>query len=338
MAAACVVSLPSVSTMAANPARLTQVPLPSGTIGAGFDDINYSPDLHRVLVPSGRTGRLFLLDPATGTMDAVEGFGTEPPPGGHGGGTTSADAGAGFVFAIDRSSRTLKAVDPAARRIVFSASLEGAPDIVRFVAPTSEVWVTEPRDQRIEIFSFTATGTPMLVHAADIQVPEDAPEALQVDAARHRLYTNQESGTTFAIDLSSRQVVATWPLGCGPTGLALDEKSGFLFVACADEGEAIVLDVAHGGKELARLKVGAGIDLFAYSPTLRHLYLPCSKSQTLAIVGVGRSGKLRLLETIPTAPRAHCGTTDDHGNVWVCDPTRGQLLLFKDRHPASRQD
>ena len=112
LVASCVVSLLSVPVLAAAPARLTQVPLPSGTIGAGFDDLNYSPELRRVLVPSGRTGRLFLLDPATGAMDAVEGFGTEPPPGGRGGGTTSADAGAGFVFAIDRSTRTLKAVDP----------------------------------------------------------------------------------------------------------------------------------------------------------------------------------------------------------------------------------
>src|ERR1044071_8199115 len=87
------------SAAAAERVPVTPVPLPSGTIGAGFDDLNYSPELKRVLVPAGRTGRLFLLDPATGAMDAVEGFGTEPPPGGRGGGSTSADAGAGRIFA-----------------------------------------------------------------------------------------------------------------------------------------------------------------------------------------------------------------------------------------------
>ncbi len=329
-------ALLTAGSVAAEPARVTPVPLPSGTIGAGFDDLNYSSDLNRVLVPAARTGRLFLLDPATGAMDAVEGFGTEPPPGGHGGGSTSSDAGGGFVFAIDRTTRTLKAVDPAARKIVASVPLEGAPDIVRFVAPRGEVWVTEPHDRRIEIFNFKAGGVPMLAHAGEIPVPEEAPEALQVDAARNRLYTNQESGTTFAIDLESRQIVERWPLGCGPTGLALDAKSGFLFVACEEAGEIIVLDVVHHGRELARLAVGAGIDLIAYSPSLRHLYIPSSKVRSLEIVGVSAGGKLSLLDTIPTAERAHCGTTDDHGNVWVCDPTHGQLLLVKDRFPATR--
>jgi len=325
----------TVSAQASTTARVQLVPLPSGTIGAGFDDLTYSPELKRVLIPSGRNGRLFLLDPVTGAMDAVEGFGTEPFPGGHGGGSTSADAGEGYVFAIDRSTRTLNAVDPSSRKIVFTVSLEGGPDIIRFVAPRSEVWVTEPGDRRIEVFSFTPSGAVRLAHAADIAVPEDAPEALQVDATRNRLYTNQESGTTFAIDLDTRGIVASWSLGCGPSGLALDEKSGFLFVACEEAGEIIVLDVARNGKELARLKVGAGIDLFAYSPSLRHLYVPCTKAEKLVVVGVSSKGKLKLLDTFPTGKHAHSGTTDDHGNVYVSDPTQGQLLLIKDIHTAT---
>ncbi len=28
---------------------------------------------------------------------------------------------------------------------------------------------------------------------------------------------------------------------------------------------------------------------------------------------------------------AHCTTGDNQGNIWVCDPQHGQLLLFKDR-------
>lgn len=329
--------LAAAPALAAKPARVTPVPLPSGTIGAGFDDINFAPAFQKALIPSGRTGKLYLLDPATGAMEAVDGFGTEPWEGGRGGGTTSADAGAGYVFAIDRSTRTLDAVDPYARKIVFTVSLAGGPDIVRYVPPTGEVWVTEPHDNRIEVFTFSGSGSTPFHHVADIAVPEDAPEALQVDATRHRLYTNQESGTTFAIDLSTRQIVASWPLGCGPSGLALDEAEGFLFVACEESGQVIVLDVAHDGKELGRITVGKGIDLFAYSPSLHHLYVPGSDSKTLSIVGVSAKGKLKLLETFPTAPRAHSATTDDHGHVWVSDPTHGQLLLIKDTHPDSQK-
>jgi len=309
-------------------------PLPLGTTNAGFDDINFSTALNRVIVPAGRSGKLFLIDPATGAMETVEGFGGTPPPGSRGGGTTSAGEGAGYVFAINRSNRTLVAVDPATRTIRCSVTLSGGPDIVRYVAPTGEVWVTEPHDGKIEIFSFTISGGPKLAHVAEMAVPEDAPEALVVDAARHRLYTNQESGTTFGVDPAARTFVSSWPIGCGPRGLAIDEKAGFLFVAC-EEGVAVVLDLNHGGKELGRITVGAGIDLFDYSAPLHHLYLPGSQSKTMAIVGVSAAGALTLLGTVPTAERAHACATDGWGRVWVTDSMHGQLLLVHDPYPAS---
>lgn len=311
-------------------------PLPPGTTNAGFDDINFSVALNRVIVPAGKSGKLFLIDPATGAMETVAGFGATPLPGGRGGGTTSAGAGAGYIFAIDRSNRTLVAVDPATRTIACSVTLAGGPDIVRYVAPTSEVWVTEPHDARIEIFSFTVTGGPTLAHVAEITVPEDAPEALVVDGPRHRLYTNQESGTTFGIDLATRTIVTSWPIGCGPRGLAIDEKAGFLFVAC-EEGQAAVLDLNHGGKELGRITVGAGIDLFDYSAPLHHLYLPGSGSKSMAIVGVSSRGALTLLGTVPTAERAHACATDGWGRVWVTDSMHGRLLLVHDPFPATGQ-
>jgi hypothetical protein len=43
------------------------VPNPGGEGGIGFDDPTFSPTLHRVLVPGGRTGNLDLIDPATKT-------------------------------------------------------------------------------------------------------------------------------------------------------------------------------------------------------------------------------------------------------------------------------
>jgi hypothetical protein len=42
-----------------------------------------------------------------------------------------------------------------------------------------------------------------------------------------------------------------------------------------------------------------------------------------------------VLGTVPTASGAHCVTADDRGNAWVCDPDRGQLIVFKDAYPTS---
>ena len=37
--------------------------LPGAEGSIGFDDLRYSPELHKVLAPGGRSGRLYLVDP-----------------------------------------------------------------------------------------------------------------------------------------------------------------------------------------------------------------------------------------------------------------------------------
>src|SRR5512144_1087964 len=82
-------------------AKPTKLALPGGEGGIGFDDLTFSPSLHRVLAPAGRTGKLDLIDPKTQKIEAIAGFsaGADKFGGGHGEGTTSADAGGGFLFA-----------------------------------------------------------------------------------------------------------------------------------------------------------------------------------------------------------------------------------------------
>lgn len=315
---------------------LTPLPLPGGDGGIGFDDLLFSPGLHRVVVPSGRTGRLNLVDPATRAVDSISGFSVSPASGeGHGAGTTSADSGGGFLFATDRNLGVVSVVDVAKKQLVATAKLGGGPDYVRWVEPLREVWVTEPRQKVIEVFRFEAGNPPKLVAAGTIALP-DGPESLVVDAARGRAYTHSWRDTTFAVELKSHRVVARWSNGCeGARGIALDEKRGFLFVGC-EEGKAAALDVAHDGKRLGSVKTGKGVDIVAYSPRLSHLYVPGGDEATLTVVGVGGRGELTVLGTVPTAPDAHCVAADDAGKAYVCDPRHGQLLVFDDSFPATR--
>src|SRR5262245_42960623 len=137
------------------------VDLSDGEGGIGFDDLRFSPTLGRVLAPAGRTGRLDLVDPGTKTVTFVPGFGGSGRyRGGHGEGTTSVDEGEGFLFAIDRRERRVDVIDPRALAIVRWAPLAGSPDYVRFVAPTRELWVTEPDAEQIEVFRLGAGEQP----------------------------------------------------------------------------------------------------------------------------------------------------------------------------------
>jgi len=312
----------------------TALQLPDGGRGIGFDDLRFSQELDRLLVPSGRTGRLNLVDPKTRGIESIEGFSSSDRfEGGHGEGTTSADSGRGFIFASDRGRKVVEVLDAATKRRLGKAGLGGGPDYVRWVEPRSEVWVTEPGRERIEYFSFRPGDPPSLVASGTITV-SDGPESLVIDATRGRAYTHTWHDTTLAIDLRSHHVVAQWPNGCeGSRGIALDEKRGLLFVGCK-EGKTVALDVAHDGKPLGTAKTGGGVDIIAYGERLAHLYVPGGDSQTMTVIAVGAAGEMKVLGAVETAPEARCVAADDLGNVYVCDPHQGRLLVYADGFPA----
>jgi hypothetical protein len=305
--------------------------LPGGEGGIGFDDLTFSPALHRVLAPAGRTGKLDLIDPRTQKIDAIPGFSadTDRFGGGHGEGTTSADYGGGLIFASDRGRNEIEIVDSKSQKIVGSAKLAGGPDYVRWVEPTNELWVTEPGKKQIEIFALDKRA---LARRGAIDVP-GGPESLVIDATRGRAYTHTWADASVVIDLKTHKEVARWRNGCqGSRGIALDESRGFLFVGC-DEGKAIALDVAHDGKPLGSAPTGKGVDIIAYSAALAHLYVPGGDSATLTILGVTPAGKLDALGSVAVAADSHCVAADDAGHAYVCDPKQGALLVVTDPYP-----
>jgi hypothetical protein len=310
---------------------VASVALSGGAGGSGFDDLIFAPGLRKIVAPAGATGNLDLIDPDSFTVASISGFSAAQRQfrGGHGDGTTSADEGRGLLFAIDRTSMLLDVVDPKAKIIVASAKLGGSPDYVRWVDATSELWVTEPDSERIEVFRVPAGAKPTPTHAMNIAI-KGGPESLVIDATRRKAFTHLWKGETVVVDIPTHALVATWPNGCGGSrGIAIDVARGFVFAGCA-EGKAVALDVNHDGKQVGSVSAGSGVDVIAYSPELGHLYVPGASSATMAIVGVAASGGLSVLGTVPTSDGAHCVAADDRGHAWVCDPAGGRLLAVKD--------
>lgn len=305
------------------------ISLPEGTAGIGFDDLRYSSTLNKVLVPSGRTGILNLVDPETHAVTSIAGFSAqEKYGGGHGEGITSVAEGHGLLFVTDRSSGKLNVVDVGSKKIVSSATLASSPDYVRFLSTLNELWVTEPDSDRIEIFSLPERADVPPLHSGFVEV-KGGPESLLIDETRVRAYTHLWEGKTVSIDLKSRKIVSTWANDChGSRGIAMDKVGGFLFVGCS-EGKAVSMDITHDGKILSTVSSGSGVDIIDYNLRRKHLYLPGGKSATMAIIEVSAKGFLTLLRTVPTVEGAHCVTTDQT-NAFVCDPNQGKLLVISD--------
>jgi DNA-binding beta-propeller fold protein YncE len=311
------------------------VELPGGSAGIGFDDLQFSSSLERVLVPGGRTGNLYLVDPKTRSVSSIDGFSPSKTfGGGHGEGITSVSEGESRLFVTDRTALTLLVVDPASKKIVAHAKLAASPDYVRYVAPTHEVWVTEPDKDQIEVFQLSGQTGSAPTHAALISI-KNGPESLVVDITRGRAYTHLWSGTTLAIDLKTRSVVARWKNLCKDSrGIALDEARAYIFVGCR-EGRAVVLDAGHDGKVIGDLQTGAtGVDIIDYDRILHHLYVPGATSATLAILGVGGDGSLTELGKAASPAGGHCVVSDQGGRAYLCDPKDGRLSVFQDRFPA----
>jgi hypothetical protein len=320
------------------PAPPDRIQLPGGEKGVGLDDLQWSAELGRVIVPAGLTGAVDLVEPATGAIEQVTGFGgKDGSASGHGDGSTSAVFGAagksGWLLAIDRSRKELAVADAEKLGIVARVPLAAGPDYVRWVAGAREIWVTEPRAEQIEIFTLPAEGEPKPVLLTHVSVP-GGPESLVMDPTRGRAYTHLWSGTTVAIELASHAVVARWSNGCeGSRGIALDEAHGWLFVGC-EEGRATVLDLAHDGKPLGSAPTGKGVDIISYDPARRHLYVP-AEDGTLTILGAGEGGVLAVLATHKVAQGAQGVTNDGAGHVYVGDPDAGRLWMVVDDAPVA---
>jgi hypothetical protein len=321
------------SKSAAPIAVATALPLPGGEVGIGFDDLMFSSAMNRVLAPGGRTGKLNVIDPSTLKMQSMAGFSSEATfEGGHGKGTTSADSNETLIFASDRGTAEMKIIDAATMKIVQAVKLAASPDYVRWVPSTKEIWVTEPRTKRIEIFGFQKKRW---VKTGSIDVA-GGPESLVIDTVRGRAFTHTWEDKTVVIDIAAHKEIARWSNGCkGSRGIALDSARGFLFVGC-EEGKAIVLDATHDGKLLSELATGPGVDIISYNAKLGHLYVPSGDDAKLAIINVAPTGALSSLTSLPTAKDASCVVADSASGVYVCDPTHGQLLVFKDEYAAKK--
>lgn len=134
---------------------------------------------------------------------------------------------------------------------------------------------------------------------------------------RHTLYVNNEDENEIeTLDLSSGTPGKVIPLpGCeGPTGLALDRAHGRLITACAND-VAKVVDVATGAV-VDTLPIGAGPDAVLIDARAARLLIPCGKSGSLEVFGLG--DHIRKLASIRTERGARTGAVDEAtGRVYL---------------------
>jgi len=173
--------------------------------------------------------------------------------------------------------------------------------------------VTTPRDKTIRLLDGATLAQ------KEKLTFDGNPEGFAVDLKRGRFYTNMEDkDLTLAIDLKSRKTVATWKPACGedgPHGLKIEEKDGYLLVACSAKTE--VLDAGHSGAVLSSIDTGDGVDDLDYAPATRLVYVGAAKAGTLTQARLDASGKLSVVAKVPTHAGARNGVVTKDGTVFL---------------------
>jgi DNA-binding beta-propeller fold protein YncE len=320
--------------------------------------IAYVPQLDRLLVPGGRTGNLYVVEPNTLNVALITGFTSSKYwDQRRGAGPIDAAFGGGYVFANDTGANTINVID-LAKGIVSSTPTAGFPDGVSYIASTNEVWVGEGRSNQVEIFSVTSATPPTLTRSGAIPFGSDPPEGVNVEDGSGRAYAGSEwprapqsDVAITVIDIASRSITARWPTGClHGRDRHIDDQHGYLLQTCA-EGSVSVLDVKADGRIVSHVDIhdAAGFDTTSYNPELRHWYLAgtaCSVGNPLrrscvVFLGVSDAGGLVELgrfraPDVPSGPAASLAVAaDKHAHVWITDPVGGRVWRLDDRFPAT---
>lgn len=297
--------------------RVHTLALPDNNTGnVSMDYIAYDPATNSVWVPGGNSAAVDVVDATTEKVRQISGLPISEVQVRNAKrvlGPSAVSVGPGVVYIGNRGDATVCAYNAVSLSRVACGHLDSMPDGVVYVAPTKEVWVTTPRDKSIRVLD-----SKTLEQKARLAF-EGNPEGYAVDAQRGRFYTNlEDKDRTLALDLKTRQTVATWNPACGkegPHGLALDAPAGHLFVACSTLAE--VVDVGRDGAVLSKVDTGDGVDDINYASATHRLYVGAARAAKLTIAHADAVGRLSIVAQIATPQGARNGVVGKDGTVFL---------------------
>ena len=296
-----------------------------GQANITMDYITYDAKTGDVWVPAINIGSVFVIDTSNEKVREIEGFATKQIPMRNGQmgvqGPSGVYVGDGIVYIGDRADKSICAVDEKTLQRKSCGHIDSTPDGVVYVGSTHEVWVTSPGDNTVRILDSQT------LQQKDKLTFDGRPEGYAVDAKRGRFYMNYEDkDLTTAIDLKTRKTVARWQPNCGPDGphgLQIDQKSGYLFVACSTQAK--VLNAGGNGEVLSSIDTGDGVDDINYSPAAHMLYVGAAKAGNLTVAQVDAAGKHSVAAVVPTHEGERNGVATRNGAVYMAHARPGNF-------------
>jgi DNA-binding beta-propeller fold protein YncE len=205
----------------------------------------------------------------------------------------------GTVYVANSGNNTIAVISTDGWRVERQIQLQYTPDALLFVPELNTLYVTNPYNESLS--AVRAAGAENASAIAQTVSVSGRPEDLAYDPARKLLYcTVQDHKEVLALDPNLR-IAARYPLAASqPTGLALDAKNRYLFVAV--RYAVLVLD-ADSGKEIARVPTDAGADALWYDEPTRSVYAAMTGG-TVSMIRA-QNGRFASEQELKTDVRGH---------------------------------
>jgi YVTN family beta-propeller protein len=283
-----VIGMLGLSSRAETPAGYKQEKAVKVPGDGGWDYLTVDPVNRRVYVSHGTV--VDVLDADSGEIKGqvtdtagVHGIAVAPDLGR--GFTSNGKAGTVSVFDL----KTLKTIE--------TVKVGKNPDFILF----------EPSTKRIFAFN-GGSKTASVIDAATAKVAGTIelggkPEAAVADAAGVVYVNLEDKAEVLKIDADKLKVLERWSVAPAkdPVSLALDTKTGRLFVGC--RSKSLVVLATQTGKSVATVAIGAGVDAGAFDPVTKLVFCSCGDG-TISVIRQESEDSYTVSETVKTQSRA----------------------------------
>jgi YVTN family beta-propeller protein len=269
--------------------------IPAGGEG-GWDYLTLDPSARRLYV--SRATRVLVFD-----ADSGESKGEIPDTSGVHGIALAPELHRGFTS--NGRSSTVTVFDTGTLKVLSEVKTTGEnPDAILY----------DPASRRV--FTFNGRGknaTAIDPEGAKVvgTIPLDGKPEFAVSDGKGKVYVNVEDKSVVdVIDPAALTVVNRWPLApCEePSGLAIDREHRRLFVGCSNKMMAM-LD-ADGGKVLATVPIGEGVDANGFDPATGLAFASCGDG-TLTVAHEDAPDRLKVVQNVETQRGARTMALDE---------------------------
>lgn len=174
-------------------------------VGNAPAEVTFSKDGKRAFVANGESDSVTVIDSASKAVERTIIVGDGP---------VGAWAGANNVMYVDNEAgKSLTAIDAVSLNVLRTYNLGFTPAMVA-TGPNDELWVTDTDNGKVVI-----TMTTMDHKMGEVATAAGAHGIAFSDDAATAYITNQTAGTVSVVDVATKTVRATVPVGAKPNGL-----------------------------------------------------------------------------------------------------------------------